>query len=485
MAKATRGIISFGAYVPYRRLDRSDVAAFLGRGGGRGTRSVASYDEDTTTMAVEACRLALRSGVGDGGPAAVDALWFATADPAYLEKTNATAIHAALRLDPTVAALDFGGAVRSGIGSLRTALQGAGPTLVAAADIRVGLPTSADEAAGGDGAAAFVVGSEPDGPVVAELVAAASATEEFVDRWRRPGEAAARQWEERFGETRYGPLVTQAWKQALGQAGLEPSEVDVAVVVGTHGRAVRRAGSLLGVDRLADDLSAGVGNTGTAHAGLVLAAELERAAPGQVIAVVVLADGVEVLVLRTTEALARYRPARRVADQIAAGGPLGYATFLQWRDMITVQPPNRPEPDRPSSSVAARTQDWKFGFVGSRGTESGTLHLPPARVSIRPEDEVDAMDAAPMADVQATVVTFTIDRLVYSVSPPVVFAVVDFDGGGRLPVELTDVDPESVRIGQRVEMTFRRLYEADGISNYFWKARPLRAAAPSVADEAG
>jgi hydroxymethylglutaryl-CoA synthase len=25
----------------------------------------------------------------------------------------------------------------------------------------------------------------------------------------------------------------------------------------------------------------------------------------------------------------------------------------------------------------------------------------------------------------------------------------------------------------RVEMTFRRLFTADGIANYFWKARPV------------
>ena len=55
------------------------------------------------------------------------------------------------------------------------------------------------------------------------------------------------------------------------------------------------------------------------------------------------------------------------------------------------------------------------------------------------------------------------------------FAVVDFDGGGRLPVELTDVDPDDVQVGDRVEMTFRRLSSADGIHNYFWKARPIRA----------
>ena len=465
-----RGIIGFGGYVPYRRLHRSAIAAVMGRGGGRGTRSVASYDEDTTTMGAEAARLALRSV--DAEPRA---LWFATADPVYLEKTNATAVHAALRLDASVGALDFGGAVRSGIGALRTALQAVGPTMVVTADMRGGLPAGADEAAGGDGAAAFLIGTDDDGPVVAELLGSASATEEFVDRWRQPGSPGAGQWEERFGETRYGPLVDQAWAEALGAAGIGADDVDAAVVTGTHGRAVKRGAAQLGVQRVADDLAESVGNTGTAHPGLVLANELEQAEPGQVIAVVMLADGAEVLILHTTEALADYAPALPVADQIAAGAEVGYATFLQWREMIQVQPPNRPEPTRPSSSAAARAQDWKFGFVGSRGTESGTLHLPPARVSIRSEDHLDAMDPAPMADVGATVATFTVDRLAYSVSPPVVFAVVDFDGGGRLPVELTDVDPESVRIGQRVEMTFRRLYEAEGIINYFWKARPARA----------
>jgi hydroxymethylglutaryl-CoA synthase len=72
-------------------------------------------------------------------------------------------------------------------------------------------------------------------------------------------------------------------------------------------------------------------------------------------------------------------------------------------------------------------------------------------------------------------VTFTVDRMVYSPSPPVVFAVVDFDGGGRFPVELTDVDDGSLAIGDRVEMTFRRLFTADGIHDYFWKAKPIRA----------
>jgi uncharacterized OB-fold protein len=56
-----------------------------------------------------------------------------------------------------------------------------------------------------------------------------------------------------------------------------------------------------------------------------------------------------------------------------------------------------------------------------------------------------------------------------------VAAVIDFDGGGRFRCQLTDVAPGEVAIGDRVEMTFRRVVTAGGIHNYFWKARPVRS----------
>ena len=109
-----RGILSWGTYLPHRRLDRTTIAAVAGAGGGKGHRTVAGYDEDTTTMAVEAARVARR----DLAAVAPTSLWFATTDPAYLDKTNATAIHAALRLAPEVPAFDALGSVRSTAGAL-------------------------------------------------------------------------------------------------------------------------------------------------------------------------------------------------------------------------------------------------------------------------------------------------------------------------------------------------------------------------------
>jgi hydroxymethylglutaryl-CoA synthase len=83
------------------------------------------------------------------------------------------------------------------------------------------------------------------------------------------------------------------------------------------------------------------------------------------------------------------------------------------------------------------------------------------------------MEPQRLADVRGTVATYTVDHLAFSLSPPMVGAVIDFDGGGRYRGEMTDMDPAAVAIGDRIEMTFRRLYSAQGVHNYFWKARPV------------
>jgi uncharacterized OB-fold protein len=107
------------------------------------------------------------------------------------------------------------------------------------------------------------------------------------------------------------------------------------------------------------------------------------------------------------------------------------------------------------------------------------VHVPPQRVCAGC-GAVDALDRAPLADTPGTVATFTVDRLAYSLSPPTITAAVDFDGGGRFSCELTDCSAGDISVGTRVEMTFRRMYTAGGVHNYFWKARPARQARPEA-----
>jgi 3-hydroxy-3-methylglutaryl CoA synthase len=469
----TSGIGSWGVYLPYWRLEREAIAQALGGPGGRGSRTVASYDEDTTTMGVEAARLAVRPG-----GSVPEQLLFSTPSPAYQDKTNATTIHAALGLPQRVGAYDLVGSVRSGVISLTAAIRAAttAPTLAVISEIRTGLAGGTDERDSGDGAVAF--SCVPDG-AVAELISTASASEEFLDRWRVPGESESHQWEERFGETAYVPLAQSAFSDALKAADLSVEDIDHLVVTGLHTRAVRAVTPSLGVDatRLAPDRSVVLGNLGAAQLGVSLADVLERATPGQVVVVLQLADGADALVWRTTDELAAEQDRRRgshlatVAEQLTSGrSDLPYAAFLTWRDQLHREPPRRPEPTRPGAPNMLRSEGWKYAFTASCCLACGFRHLPPARVCLRCK-AVDQMEPERLAEVGGTVATFTIDYLAFSLGPPTVGVVVDFDGGGRYRCELTDFDPGDVAIGTRVQMTFRRFYTAEGMHNYFWKAR--------------
>ncbi|MFN8026652.1 MAG: hydroxymethylglutaryl-CoA synthase [Acidimicrobiia bacterium] len=474
-----RGIVSSAAYLPYRRLDRTQIAPFVGQGGGKGTRTVASYDEDSTTMAVEAGRLALR-----GTGAVPNQLLFGTTFPAYADKTNATAVHAALRLPHDSLALDLGASVRSAVGGLLLALEGTGTSLVVSADVRTGLPGSGEEAAGGDGAAALVVG---DDNVIAEFLGRASVSDEFVERWRQPGEQRTKVWDEKFSEINLVPLGVRAWNQALEAAGITANDVKAAAVSAPVARVAKSMGGKLDGVHVIDDLSATVGNTGAAQPALLLAALLEQAEPGQVVALVavVLADERMCCCSGPPARWESYRPAR--ADRRAGRG--------RWCAALRQVPRGgaccrwslrRPEPGRISRPQSQRGRDWKFGFVGSKNPETGEIHMPPARVS---SDglRTDEMEPIAMADAVGTVVTFTIDRMAYSPSPPVVFAVVDFDGSGRLPIEAhrhrrqrggdraagRDDVPEALR-GRR-----HRQLLLEGKAGAQWVATASRTASPS------
>lgn len=449
-------LVAYATYLPKHRLQLSEVASTLGTGSGRGSRVVASFDEDSTTMAVEAAAALLRSY-----PATPRSIYFATTSPAYLDKTNASAIHAALGLPPEAFAADLAGSARSGMAAWRAAKADGG--LAVSADVRVGRPGSSDERTGGDGAVALLFG-DPEG-AIADVLAERSWSAEILDRWRAPGQPAGEGWEERFGVEHYVPLLKRAAGEMLAEAGLEA--VDHMVVVSPNPGVRKQAARLF-----SGAATSPLGHSGAADFGLGLAAVLDRAMPGETILVLSAADGCDAVLLRATENLVRKRQQRTVADQLGDGIDVAYATYLSWRGWLEREPPRRPEPDRPAGPPSARAADWKFSFTGSVCSRCGFTHLPPMRVC-KNCGALDEMEARSLAAATGTVATYTVDRLAYSPSPPLIEAIVDFDGGGRYTLEVADAQPDDLAVGTRVDLSFRRLYTARGVHNYFWKARVL------------
>src|SRR4029079_2924273 len=136
------GIVAYGAYVPRLRLQREAVydankwfAAGL-RGLAKGERSMANWDEDSITMAVEASRDCLTSHK----PEDVRNIYFASTTHPFKDRQNAGVMGAALWIEHNLSASDVAGSLKAGAQALvagLNAVKNGGASLVAAADKRM------------------------------------------------------------------------------------------------------------------------------------------------------------------------------------------------------------------------------------------------------------------------------------------------------------------------------------------------------------
>ena len=223
------GIVAYGAYVPRLRLQRQAVydankwfAAGL-RGLAKGERSMANWDEDSVTMAVEASRDCLTSHK----PEDVRSLYFASTTHPFKDRQNAGVIGTALSIEQNLLASDVGGSLKAGtsalIAGLNASKNGGGPALVAAADKRMARVASTGEMNYGDGAAALLCGTEN---VIAKLVGHHSVSMDFVDHFRGDETDFDYGWEERWiRDEGYSKIVPPAIKAALAACKLKGSDI--------------------------------------------------------------------------------------------------------------------------------------------------------------------------------------------------------------------------------------------------------------------
>ncbi|SEG86327.1 3-hydroxy-3-methylglutaryl CoA synthase [Thermomonospora echinospora] len=458
------GIGAYAAYLPAYVLAGNSLDGAGPRAGGP-ARSVAAFDEDTVTMAVEALR-----GIAADTPAGHQIL-LATTNAPYEGKTSAGIVHEALGLDPGVAAADLRGH-RAGATALDLVIRAG--AAVALSDVRTTRPGAPDELAQGDAAAAFTAGD-----AAAVLLSRAGRTTEVLDRWRLSGERHDHVWDERFTAEILVASAKEAAHRALADAGLDT--VDHVVVASSNARAaaaLRRTFGGSGEDAEIERLT---GYTGAAHPGLLLAATLDVALPGQTVLLLSAAEGADAFVLRVGGGVRTARGGRSVRDQLADRENLSYGRYLRWRGLLDVQGPARPAAPSPAAPPMHRRAAWKYRLEGALCDACGGITTPPGRVcaSCGIAGDAGAPGKVSLRDRVATVVSVTRDRLTTMPEAEVAIVVADFEAdgtrGGRLSAYATDVAPEAVVVGMKMRPTFRRLWTTDAIHNYFWKLRPWEA----------
>ena len=442
------GIAAYGAYIPRYRLG-ADTSGW----NSRQERAVANFDEDSVTMAVAAGIDCLTGR----DRSRIDGIIFASTTPPYAEKQCAAIVAAALDLRQDIFAADVGNVLRAGANALKSALDAvaagsAGQVLVVVADSRQGPPRGETERASGDGAAAFVIAG--DG-VIAEYAGSHSITDNMLDVWRTPGDPFVRTWEDRFAtEEGIERIVPPALDGYCRRHDVTPADVAKAAIYAPDARRHSRLARQLGFadGQVQEPLFGVVGNTGAAFAPMLLASALETAGPGELLMVISYGDGSDVLGFRATPALATaQRPAMGVSGWTAAKQALdSYETYARWREVWTLDDASRrPAAASPSVSALWREGDKNVRLYGARCRACGYVQYPAQRVCVECRSR-DNGEPVRLSEKPGEVFTYSMDYIAGAVDTPLVVAVVDFEGGGRVLCMMTDRELDEVRVGMPV-----------------------------------
>lgn len=416
-------------------------------------------------MAVEAARTTVLEN-------APTRLAFASTSAPFLDRSQATLVAAALGLPETMRTNDVAGSRRCATSALIDALSGDGPTLVVGSEKRSPRAGSPQHLGFGDGASAVLVGDAGG----ARLLGHASRAHDFIDSYTARESPSPYAYEERFvRETASNAIIVPTIRDVCAATGIEPARIAHAAVHEPLPSMWRDIARSLGIEapNHAELVEAVAGDLGAAHALFAFALALDAAVPGDVVLLAGFGSGCDAILVEVDGPVAG---ARDVADAMRSG--LVTADFVRALSLtgeIELDFGVRSEfEQKAQATVIERHGRDAIGFIGGRDA-AGNVQFPKSRIPVRPGASIaETLEDVRLADLPATLVSVTADRLNYTPDPPFWFGLVQFDNGARVLMELTDADAKGFAVGDRLRMRLR-IKSRDrrrGFRTYFWKAAP-------------
>lgn len=474
---------AIGTYIPKMRLDRKAMYKAVGwvnpAAFKPGFKAVANWDEDSVTMAVAAARDLVKK---TGQALDVKAVFFASTTTPFNERPGAGVVAAALDLPEKMRVADFTDSPNALFQALFAAVdtvdaQG-GSVLVVTGDMRMGKPGSPTDYIYGDAGAAVLVKAGGEG---LEILGNHSISKDFMDHWRGEDERFDRAWEDRWiRDEAFSKFLIQGVGILLKQAGIEAGDVKFAAMPDLYARDLKRITRRNGLDEqvIVPPLAGEIGYTGNPQPLLLIARATQGLAAGDAGLVMGFGYGIAGMAVRATQGFNPDLFTGMQAQLDRGETRLNYTRYAGLHGTMDVDKGIRGEVQAFTAlNMSFRKRREILALVGTRCTKCGTPQFPPQRVCVNPKCRaVDKMEPYPFADLQAKVFSFTEDNLAYTPNPPAIYALVDFDGGGRFWFDVTDTQPGRIRVGTRVEFAFRiRYLDKDrGLRGYFYKAIPVQ-----------
>ncbi|HKD57546.1 MAG TPA: OB-fold domain-containing protein, partial [Hyphomicrobiaceae bacterium] len=108
-------------------------------------------------------------------------------------------------------------------------------------------------------------------------------------------------------------------------------------------------------------------------------------------------------------------------------------------------------------------------------SKCGTLQMPRTDICVNPNcNAIGTQHRHAFADMAGRIKSYTADRLTYAPDPPSCYGMIEFEEGGRVMIDFTDIDADALKVGQPMQMMFRikDIDSARGFRRYYWKAAP-------------
>lgn len=470
------GIGVFSSYLPVFRVPRRTVGGVWGHASAAGERPIASYDEDSLTMAADALATCIGHPLCRAKP---DGVFFASTTAPYWEKQSSSLLAVVSGLGRSAITADFASSLRAGTAAVKSAVDavssGAAKSLmVVASDCRPAQPGTPFEAWTGDSAACLeIVGDERQ--CVAEIEAIYQVNEEFLDVWRRSDEEFVNGGDPLFGGPHgYVRLVSECILGLLQKANLNQSHISRIAVNGPDYRSYQSALAKAGFSQdFVKRSDAGHwlahGDTGTTAPFSALAQVLMNSQPGDRVILAAYGNGnCDCLLLRVNGRINEMK-SLSPGPKALASKIMDYSQYLRLKGLLTDESLN------PYSSPALLWKEQKQNLLlmGTRCRQCSTFAYPRRRVCLKCGSNDDFEDAG--MGRTGRIYTFSVERVFPSPGPTVCMAVADMEGGGRFYAQVADCEPGELKVGAPVELCLRKLHDGGGYRNYYWKFRLSRA----------
>lgn len=455
-----KGITHLSSYIPRFRIPKKIIQDSWSLRGSSGSVSIANYDEDVLTMAIE-------SATSSHFPKEVDSVFLATTSSPFVEESTAALAAYILEYGSDCKAQDINQSLTSGLEAIFRSLESDDKhSIIIAADRRQVESGDTFETKIGEAASTISIG---EGNVLFEIEAHGALYDFGYDSWKLSKHSFIHHVDDKFSEEVRITLYKNITANILNKAGISIKEIDHLIVADREVKIVNKVSRTLNFinknnekSRVYDE----IGYTGVSMPFLLLNEKIKDINPGERVLILQSGSGAKGILLKATNYIEEFKKDDTFHEQLD-----NTSTITSYQETLLKRGNAIRNGLKPYSTLTYLRRERANNLLlhAQKCLVCETIHFP--KQQLCRECKAKLVEPNYSLSKNGKIFTFTIDYVFPGEDPTMIMTVVDLENGGRLFTQLTDSNEPD--IGMSVKLSLRKIHEGADYPNYFWKAIPL------------